>query len=442
MRRNLPDVSIVIPVWRDAEQLKALLASPALAAAADVIVACTADEEVDVAALAPPACRVVTAAPGRATQMNAGAAAASAEWILFLHVDSRLPAGWHDALAVAAADARVVAGAFRFALDSQDVRARILEWGVRYRTRWFNLPYGDQGLFVRRQVFEQLGGFRKLPLMEDVDLVRRLRRVGRLHYSNLSVVTSARRWRRAGWLRGVLTNWALMAAYSGGISPRRLARIYRHRHRHAVAVVGRDPRAPGKSRIWDALAQPADPALTIALLADTMAAVDRIGGIDKVFVHTGARRAVMEFCPEGWTTLGQRGGDLGERMANAFEDLFALGHDCAVLIGSDVPSLPEHHVHNAFQQLRAGADVVLGPSDDGGFYLIGLRNPQPGLFVGIPWSTAHVFSMTCGRARALGLKLGLVERWYDVDDPETLRRSAREAAPRTLAWARARSLVP
>ena len=441
MRPGVPDVSIVIPVWRDTGNLEALLRSPQLSDAPEVIVACTADEVDEVTAVAEPRCRVVTAPPGRARQMNAGAAAASGEWILFLHVDSRLPAGWRREVATAG-DSMVVGGAFRFALDSRDVPARIVEWGVRYRTRLFNLPYGDQGLFVRRSAFDTIGGFRDIPLMEDVDLVCRLRRIRRLHYSDLPMVTSARRWHRGGWLRGVLTNWVLLTAYSAGVAPRRLARIYRRRRPDAVAVVGRDPRAAGKSRLWDALAMQADPALMIALLADTMAAVSRISAIDKVFVHTGSRRAVAEFCPEGWSTLGQRGADLGLRMSNAFEDLFALGHDRVVLVGSDVPSLPAQRIHDALRQLRAGADLVLGPSDDGGFYLIGLRTPQPALFVDIPWSTDQVFRRVCERARVLALQLRLIDSWYDVDDPSTLSRAAGPAAPQTLAWARSRSLIP
>ena len=109
--------------------------------------------------------------------MNAGAAAATGEWFLFLHADSRLPPGWTAHLRRAAVDA--TGGWFRFALDDPAWQARLIERGVAWRVRLFRLPYGDQGLFVRRQVFVALGGFRELPLLEDVDFVRRLVRSGR-----------------------------------------------------------------------------------------------------------------------------------------------------------------------------------------------------------------------------------------------------------------------
>ena len=431
-----------MPVWRDTECLLTLLDSPEPRAAAETIVACVDDEQDEIAALAPPGVRLVTARPGRASQMNAGAEAASGEWLLFLHADSTLPASWLQEIAAADRDPQIVAGAFRFALDSRDVRARLVEWAVGRRTRWFGLPYGDQGLFVRRSVFEALGGYREIPLMEDVDFVRRVRRKGRLHHADRPLVTSARRWHKAGWLRGVLTNWVLVTAFSAGVSPRRLMRVYSHRRHEAVAVIGRDPRSVGKSRLWEALAIPPDPELMIALLSDTMASVDRVPAVDKLFVHTGSRRAVAEFCSDGWTTLGQRGADLGQRMSHAFDDLFALGYSRVALIGSDLPSLPTEHIGAALHHLQDGADVVLGPSEDGGFYLVGLRSPQPTLFADVTWTTDHVFRDVCNRARSLRLELRLVEPWYDVDDPPTLRRAAEASAPRTQAWARGRSLAP
>lgn len=131
----------------------------------------------------------------------------------------------------------------------------------------------------------------------------------------------------------------------------------------------------------------------------------------------GAEEAVRRLIGPGWTVRAQARGDLGVRMASAFERSFAGGAAHAVLLGTDLPSLPAQYVRQAFH-LLAEKDLVLGPSTDGGYYLIGLRKPAPDLFRDIPWSTGRVLSRTLDRAAGLGL--GLLPPWYDVDTPEEL----------------------
>src|SRR5688500_12281657 len=174
-----PFVSVIIPVRTGDEALgRTLLATIGETPAREVIVVDGAH---------------------RAAQMNAGAARASGDWLLFLHADSRLPPGWEDRLR--AAPAAAIGGWFRFALDDPAWQARVIERGVAWRVRLLRLPYGDQGVFVRRDAFRQLGGFAPLPLLEDVDFVRRLRRAGPVFEVPLPLLTSSRRWRRDGWLR-------------------------------------------------------------------------------------------------------------------------------------------------------------------------------------------------------------------------------------------------
>ena len=156
--------------------------------------------------------------------MNAGAREASGDWILFLHADSQLPSGWREAMAAIPADA--VGGWFRFALDDDAWQARVIERLVRMRIRLMRLPYGDQGLFVRRAVFNQMGGFADLPFLEDVEFVRRLVRGGPVAEVALPLRTSARRWRRDGWFRRSARNSLIVSLYFAGISPARLARWY------------------------------------------------------------------------------------------------------------------------------------------------------------------------------------------------------------------------
>jgi len=219
----MPSVSIVVPVRRDAAALTRLLEFDF--GDAQIIVAATKEDE---AALAPlravyRSADWVLAARGRAAQMNAAAGEAAGDWIVFLHADTRLPAVWREAIEAAEA-AGCVGGCFRFALDDPGWRARAITWGVRIRVALCGLPYGDQALFVRRDMFRALEGYSAMPIMEDVDFVRRLKRRGRIFRSPLAAVTSARRWRSDGWLRRTAANIVLILLFYAGVSPLALAR--------------------------------------------------------------------------------------------------------------------------------------------------------------------------------------------------------------------------
>lgn len=166
--------------------------------------------------------RVIRAPRGRGAQLAAGVAGSRAEWLLLLHADTRLAPGWR----AAARDADPHrAHYFRFVLDSADPRARRLERLVAWRCRALALPYGDQGLLIARALLDRVGGVRPLPLMEDVDLVRRLGR-HRLAGLDAAAVTSAARWEREGWRRRSARNLLCLSLWFGGMSPELIARLY------------------------------------------------------------------------------------------------------------------------------------------------------------------------------------------------------------------------
>ena len=170
----------------------------------------------------------VTASPwGRGSQLAAGAAAASGDWLLFLHADCRLEPGWENAvrafLRAPAAESR--AGYFDLALDDPAPAARRLERIVAWRCRVLALPYGDQGLLISRSLYDAIGGFAPLPLMEDVDLVRRIGR-RRLARIGARCIASAQRYRRDGYLLRPLRNLMCLSLYFAGVPPTRILRLY------------------------------------------------------------------------------------------------------------------------------------------------------------------------------------------------------------------------
>jgi rSAM/selenodomain-associated transferase 2 len=225
----LPDrpIGIVIPTLNEATALPGLLEDLAkLPVPTDIVVADggSVDDTVSVAQRA--GGRVVSAPRGRGPQLNAGAAVADGEWLCFLHADVRMPEGARDALIrVLQSDAE--AAVWGLAIAATGVWPRVMEFGARIRDRLGGLPYGDQGLLVRRTVFETVGGYREIPIMEDVAMVRALSRRTQLERMRAPLLVSPRRWERQGPCRTWIRNSLLITAYHAGVSPVRLARWYR-----------------------------------------------------------------------------------------------------------------------------------------------------------------------------------------------------------------------
>lgn len=170
--------------------------------------------------------RVLPSARGRATQMNAGAAVATGDVLLFLHADTQLPPGFAAAVREAIASG-AAGGRFDVVLAGEHPFLPVVAFLMNARSRLTRISTGDQAIFVRREVFAKLGGFAPIPLMEDVELTSRMRRLGRVAALRLRVRTSARRWETNGVARTVVLMWTLRLAYACGVSATRLARAYR-----------------------------------------------------------------------------------------------------------------------------------------------------------------------------------------------------------------------
>jgi rSAM/selenodomain-associated transferase 2 len=170
--------------------------------------------------------RRFTAPPGRSTQLNAGARACRQDVLLFLHADSHLPGDAKRLIEFAMADPGVAGGRFDLRFDRPSMWGRIISRLMNLRSRLSRISTGDQAMFVRRHVFQQINGFPEIPLMEDIEFSARLKRTGRTVALRSVVTTSFRRWERKGPLRTILLMWALRFLYWIGISPHRLARLY------------------------------------------------------------------------------------------------------------------------------------------------------------------------------------------------------------------------
>jgi len=171
----------------------------------------------------------VTSSTGRAIQQNAGAKASQGDVLLFLHSDCQLQPGALELLREwCSTQPELKAGCFHQQIDAEGRKYRLLEWGNDLRVKWFGWAYGDQGIFVRRELFEQVGGFPEVPLMEDLYLMKQLKRKTRITILNASIKVSPRRWQQRGVLRQTVRNWLFITLAHCGISLETLARHYPH----------------------------------------------------------------------------------------------------------------------------------------------------------------------------------------------------------------------
>lgn len=220
------DISIIIPALNEAPGLMATLATTRSVSTDEVIVVDGGSEDETVAIAESFGARVLMAQAGRACQMNAGATEASGEVLLFLHADTRLPKDFDAYVLDALAEPGAIAGAFMLGIDERQRRLRLIETLANWRSRKLQMPYGDQAIFMRTEVFHRFGGFPPMPLMEDFEMMRRLRKQGRIVIAPVPVISSARRWLRLGVFRTTLINQMIITAYLAGVAPERIAQWY------------------------------------------------------------------------------------------------------------------------------------------------------------------------------------------------------------------------
>ena len=230
-------LSIIIPALNEEAQLGATLLAARRDQPHEIIVADggSTDRTIEVARAHDVI--VLKAPAGRARQMNAAAEVATGGVLLFLHADTLLPANYSELIRATLSRPGVVGGAFQFALGGAFAGRRLIERGTNWRARVRQMPYGDQGLFLRRETFDQLNGFPDQAIMEDYEFVRRLQRLGRIALADGAATTSGRRWQRLGPWRTTLINSLMVLGYRAGVAPATLAKWYRRPGRSSAGSV-------------------------------------------------------------------------------------------------------------------------------------------------------------------------------------------------------------
>ncbi|MBD2569377.1 TIGR04283 family arsenosugar biosynthesis glycosyltransferase [Anabaena lutea] len=220
-------ISIIIPTLNEASNITETLASIQPSTNVEIIVVDGGSKDNTQKIVQSLGITVISSPPGRAVQMNTGAAIASGEIVLFLHADTRLPNGFDVMIRTTLQKPKVVAGAFALRIDAPHGGLRLVEWGVKWRSHFWQLPYGDQAIFLTKATFKQIGNFPDLPIMEDFELIRRLKRLGKIAIVSVPVITSPRKWLKKGILTITILNQIIILTYLLGVSPQRIRSWYR-----------------------------------------------------------------------------------------------------------------------------------------------------------------------------------------------------------------------
>jgi rSAM/selenodomain-associated transferase 2 len=225
------NISVIVPVFREAKTIDTFLKTVQAvfpAPAHEIIVVDGSPEGDTIAAVSLPQVQTVHSGKGRAMQMNHGADMAGGEILLFLHADTRLPYNAPDVIThLLFRNPDLVGGAFSLGIDDERISMKVIEWSANLRSCLTRVPYGDQSIFLRKSYFDRLGGFMEMPIMEDLELMTRIRKQGgKIHILKQKSVTSSRRWKEEGIAVCTLRNWLIRVLYHLGVPADRLAQFY------------------------------------------------------------------------------------------------------------------------------------------------------------------------------------------------------------------------
>jgi rSAM/selenodomain-associated transferase 2/rSAM/selenodomain-associated transferase 1 len=420
--------SVIIPTYNEEVRLRQCIDSVrrSLSTFVEIIVADGGSTDSTLAIANEAGVQVCLSDNGRGTQCDAGATIASGKILLFLHADTTLPLDALDILTRWFQDDDVQIGTFRLSFDSDDLLLRFYSIFTRFDSVFTR--FGDQCIVVRKTFYDDLGGFSHWRLFEDVQLLQLARKRTIIHSFPSTVATSARRFLRRGVLRQQLHNGVSILRFLLGESPDRLAQSYDGGNQvdpgADLIVFARYPH-PGKvkTRLARSLGDGLAAGLYRACVEHVFYECSRLPDWVRTHLFYSERedeKAMTQWAPSAFRLVPQHGTTLGDRIENAFARIFRSGSQKAVILGTDIPDISAELIQHAITALNV-ADVVIGPTHDGGYYLLGMKRHIPELFDGIPWSTDAVCERTLATVASLGLRVEILHELFDIDTEADLR---------------------
>lgn len=367
--------------------------------------------------------RVIHCIANRGLQLNTGATQSSGDVMVFLHGDTCLPGDALDLIGRRFADESAKIGTFRLAFDRKQWLLKTYAWFTRFDSVFTS--FGDQCIVVKRGLFNDLGGFLEWKVFDDVEFLRKARKKERIYSFPAEVITSARRFVKNGLMRQQLRNALYMVLFFTGADPEELATRYgqvRGQSGQTGLIIFAKYPKPGhvKTRLASSIGR-RDATQFYSLCAQRIFLECRRLLFDSYvfFANSNNKARVRAWVGSGPSLIAQVGDDLGARMTNAFNLVYKNGASKAIIIGTDVPDLSAKIIIKA-EELLTRHDMVIGPSRDGGYYLLGLKRMNPELFKNIQWSTSSVFKATMEKAFSMGMSVAELAVLADIDTREEL----------------------
>lgn len=381
-------------------------------------------------------CIIINSEAGRGIQLNAGAAAASGEILIFLHADTFLPDDAFNLMDEFFSSEKNKICRFLLGFDFNHKLLDLYSSFSKYNTQFTR--YGDSAVIVRRIFFNELKGFSDRNIFEDADFLNRASKINEVKILLSFVESSARRFIKDGVVRRQLFNTFLFAGYILNVSENSLSRMYDRTldktKTNSVIVFVRSPKAGEvKTRLAKTTSDKFALGFYNACAENIISKIKKIQYLNRFIFYSNKndKDDVIKWLGSKFFFSAQEGNDLGSRMKNAFEKVFSTGAEKVIIIGSDIPDLSAEIINKAFAYLD-GSDVVIGPSKDGGFYLLGMKKMHEELFEGIEYSTAKVFSETLSGIKELQLSCKLLPELHDIDTEEDLIRWLSESTENNI----------
>lgn len=368
--------------------------------------------------------KTVHSEKGRGTQLNNGARCASGEILIFLHADTLLPHNAFDLIIDFFNDSKNNICRFLLSFDFNNKLLSLYSNFSKYNTQFTR--FGDSAVIVRKTYFDKLNGYTNRDTFEDVDFFKSASRFSNIVILNASVISSARRFVLNGVIKQQLLSISLFAAYLFNFNSQLLSKMYNKRKHNTITdsiiIFLRYPKnRQVKTRLAETTSLKFAQTFYKSCAENLIGIVKRIPRVNRFafYSNKAEEKEIMEWLGAKLFYAPQEGDDLGSRMKNAFEKVFSTGAKKTIIVGTDIPDLSKEIIAIAFNSLNTN-DVVIGPSKDGGYYLLGMKKATSQLFEGIQFSTSKVLSETLLKLSELKLTYHLLPELGDIDTEKDL----------------------
>ena len=423
-------ISVIIPVLNEAENIeRCLISLKKQRGNKEIIVVDGGSKDKTISIAKKFKVKVLESTPGRPFQMNYGAKKAKGDILLFLHADTLLPKDALMKIENYLKNSNYIGGGFYQRYSKNSLLLSLISFRSNLRTSLTKVFFGDQAIFVRKKEFEKLNGFDPVPIMEDLEFSKKMRRYGRVLVIKDKVITSPRLFARHG-LWNYLSMGFLMLIYHLGFSKKKIRRIYdkliisnkikysKLRSKTSLVMFAKYPE-PGKvkTRLSRDIGKEKACEVYKSFLS-SLIKQHKNNDYDFYIAFTPANKASYFKKLVGNNIFPQKGSDLGFRMLNTFKKLNE--YQKIIIIGSDMPDLSKRIVKKAEYELNFN-DIVLGPSYDGGYYLVAMKKPHD-IFSKMKWSHKNVLKNTLARINKQKLSYKLLNKKHDIDTVQDLKR--------------------